>query len=84
MLPKEKAKELLEKFRLNVVDYDGNGINEHKAKQCASIAIDEMLEFTKRIEKSTLTICTPDGCFCDETIYYNDYLIDVKKEIEML
>jgi hypothetical protein len=81
MTPKEKAKELVYKY---------NFLKEifipsiHEQKQCALIAIDEMLEFTKRIEKSTLTICTPDGCFCDETIYYNDYLIDVKKEIEML
>jgi hypothetical protein len=36
---KEKAKELVEKFKLNVLDYEGNGINEYKAKQCVLIAI---------------------------------------------
>ena len=46
MTPKEKAKELLEKFRLNVVDYEGNGINGHKAKQCALIAVDELIKAT--------------------------------------
>ena len=39
---KEKAKELVEKFRLNVLDYEGCSINEHKAKQCALIAVDEI------------------------------------------
>jgi hypothetical protein len=49
MNPKEKAKELVEKFRLNVVDYEGNGINGHKAKQCALIAVNEILEDTENI-----------------------------------
>jgi len=43
MTPQEKAKELIEKFRLNVLDYEGCSINEHKAKQCALIAVDEIL-----------------------------------------
>jgi hypothetical protein len=41
--PQEKAKELVEKFRLNVLDYEGCSINEHKAKQCAIIATNEIL-----------------------------------------
>ena len=49
MNPQEKAKELVEKFRLNVVDYEGNGINGHKAKQCALIAVNEILEDTENI-----------------------------------
>jgi hypothetical protein len=44
MTPKEKANELIDNFRLNVVDYDGNGLNLFKAKQCALIAIDEIVE----------------------------------------
>jgi len=44
MSPKEKAIELVEKFRLKVLDYDGNGLNGFKAKQCALIAVDEMLK----------------------------------------
>ena len=43
MTPKEKAEELLERFRLNVLDYEGASINTHKAKQCAIIAVDEIL-----------------------------------------
>jgi hypothetical protein len=44
MTPKEKALELVEKFRLKVLDYDGNGINGFKAKQCALLAVDEMID----------------------------------------
>lgn len=43
MTPKEKALELVEKFRLKVLDYDGNGLNGFKAKQCALIAVDEII-----------------------------------------
>jgi len=43
MTSKEKAKELVEKFRLNVLDYEGCSINSHKAKQCALVAVDEIL-----------------------------------------
>ena len=41
--PKEKAQELVDKFRINVLDYEGSGLNTFKAKQCALIAVDEIL-----------------------------------------
>jgi hypothetical protein len=41
---KEKAEELVDNFRLNVLDYEGCGINEHKAKQCALISVDEIIK----------------------------------------
>ena len=44
MTPKEKAFKLLERFRLNVLDYEGASINTHKAKQCATIAVDEIMK----------------------------------------
>ena len=43
MTPKEKAQELVDKFRINVLDYEGSGLNTFKAKQCALIAVDEIL-----------------------------------------
>jgi hypothetical protein len=43
MTPKEKAIELVNKFRLNVLDYEGNGLNLFKAKQCALILVEEIL-----------------------------------------
>lgn len=43
MTPKEKAEELVDTFRMNVLDYEGCSINTHKAKQCALIAVHEIL-----------------------------------------
>ena len=43
MTPKEKAQELVDKFRINVLDDEGSGLNTFKAKQCAVIAVDEIL-----------------------------------------
>jgi len=43
MTPKEKAIQLVDNFRLNVLDYEGSGMNEYKAKQCALIAVNEIL-----------------------------------------
>ena len=40
MTPKEKGEELVERFRLNVLDYEGCSINSHISKQCALIAED--------------------------------------------
>ena len=69
MTPKEKAKELVEIFRLKVLDYDGNGINGFKAKQCALIAVDEILKVVSFYNDSQA-----------EVIYFKE----VKQEIEKL
>ena len=47
MSPEEKAKELVNNFKLNVLDYEGSGLNTYKAKQCALIAVDEIIEQCK-------------------------------------
>ena len=47
MTPKEKAEELVDKFRMNVLDYEGSGLNTFKAKQCALIAVDEIIKTLK-------------------------------------
>ena len=44
MTPKEKAKELLDRFRLNVIDYEGLDMNTFNAKQCVFIAVDLVLD----------------------------------------
>jgi hypothetical protein len=67
----EKAKELVDNFRLNVLDYEGCGINEHKAKQCALIAVDEII---KSIVITDLTTAE----------YQFNYWEEVKQEIEKL
>jgi hypothetical protein len=46
MTPKEEAIELVDNFRLNVLDYEGSGLNSFKAKQCALITINELIKVT--------------------------------------
>ena len=45
MTPKEKAEELVNKFHIEVLDRDGtSAMNEFEAKQCALIAVDEIID----------------------------------------
>lgn len=53
MTPKERAEELIAKFNLVVLDTALGGSNR-RVKQCALIAVDELLMFTAH---------------CDRTIY---------------
>ena len=44
MTPQEKAEELVDKFHIKVLDRDGtSAMNEFEAKQCALIAVNEIL-----------------------------------------
>ena len=44
MTAKEKAEELIDKFHIKVYDREGtSAMNEFEAKQCALIAVDEIL-----------------------------------------
>ena len=70
MTPQEKAKELVHRFQetmfFHVTD---ERIDINEAKQCALIAVDEILYWT-------------DGQ--DTLIWLNDFYIEVKHEIEKL
>ena len=70
MTTKQKAEELVEKFRLNVLDYENNGLNSFKAKQCAIIAVDEIITSHHNLY----------GVNNKEVKFY----LEVKKEIENL
>jgi hypothetical protein len=52
MTPKEKAKELVDKFRLHVLEKDffGDSVEHDNAKQCALIAVDEIISNRERIK----------------------------------
>ena len=73
MTPKEKANELVVKYQID------NPITYHQAKQCALIAVDEILEnvdyFFKELEKDGLP-----NKFDDEIEYWQE----VKQEINKL
>jgi len=75
MTPKEKAKELVDKFRMNVLDYGGSGLNTFKAKQCALIAADEG-------EKSEYNVLAKFKFVRQK--YTSAYWNEVKQEIEQL
>jgi hypothetical protein len=64
MTPKEKAKELMDKYS-NF--HSGYGY-KYKAKQCALIAVNEMLDFR-------------NGLYMNEGSIVHQYLLDVKQEI---
>ena len=74
MTPKEKAQDLVDKY-LQIEDSEfKNGANlmfEIEAKQCALIAVEEMLDFR-------------NGLYINEGSLAHQYLIEVKHEIEKL
>jgi len=76
MTPKEKATKLFDKFRVKVHDRDGtSAMNGFEAKQCALIAVDEILESLgyKKLSDSPYT-----------TLEARQYYVQVKQEIENL
>jgi hypothetical protein len=69
MTPKEKAKELYDKFHFAIPSYADEGQQEHKsAKECALIAVDEIIQEIERINEYEYTAST-------------DYWEEVKQEI---
>jgi hypothetical protein len=77
MTPKEKAKELYNKFLNPSGDTYLYGMLEHEsAKECALIAVDEMI-----IQNGELYLNGLDKIYYREK---NSYLFEVKQEIENL
>ena len=72
MTPKEKAEQLVNRFIMNVLDYEGCSINSHKAKQCALVAADGILDEIKEVAEEELILM--------RVIYWEK----VKQEIEKL
>jgi hypothetical protein len=66
MTPKEKAAELIVNYQLKC-----KSLNYDEAKQCALIAVDEMLDFR-------------NGLYINEGSLAHKYLLDIKQEIEKL
>ena len=71
MTPKEKAKELVDKFRIYIVTWSGGTeISNQNVKQCALIAVEELIIQQERYN---------NGSF-----YPSKYWQEVKQEIEKL
>jgi len=76
MTTKEKAKELVEKFRFylgNSNDGEEFYVDDLDAKQCALICVDEILKSLNNIEGQHSTLYEEE-----------DYFKEVKQEIEKL
>ena len=69
MTPKQKAEQIVESMAFSCRECD----YEAKAKQCALVAVDELLEATKRYDYTL----GPNPS-------YNDYWLKVKYQIEKL
>lgn len=81
MTPKEKAEQLIETFRMNVLDYEGCGINDHKAKQCALIAVDEIIFSRKDDTQFDDTLSSTSSEYYTPHPMYLTYWEEVKQEI---
>lgn len=73
MTPKEKAKELVEKFNLPT------GMMSDEIKQCALICVDEIIE-----SSPSLPLLADSGVYGDDIALNAEYWKEVKKEIENL
>tara|TARA_R110000868_G_scaffold68882_1_gene203508 strand:+ start:146 stop:373 length:228 start_codon:yes stop_codon:yes gene_type:complete len=75
MTPKEKAKELYDKFYMAIPN-DEMGLNDEASRQCALIAVDEIL--------NTIVHKDQDERLAYELLGNKFYWEDVKQEIENL
>ena len=72
MTPQQKAKELFHKYYL-AIPSDEMGLSDEASRQCALIAVDELLEATKRYDYTL----GPNPS-------YNEYWLKVKYQLEQL
>ena len=77
MTPKEKAEELFNKFYSSKHRPSMSRARQAHAKECALIAVNEILDFTKQPQ-------FPMGITFGNGYDYDGYWIDVKIEIEMM
>ena len=68
MTPKEKAQELVDKFRNEITSFLGDNMKKINAKKCALIAVDEILNINS----------------VDKDFSLSFYWLDVKDEIQNL
>jgi hypothetical protein len=66
--PKEKAKELFDKFRNEIISFLGDTMKDKNAKRCALIAVDEILNINS----------------VDKDFDLSHYWLEVKEEINNL
>ena len=83
MTPKEKAEELLTRY-INQWFAFGDYLSLAKAKQCALIAVNEIIESSPLDPNDAEEWLQPADWFSEANISADRYWIAVKKEIEAL
>ena len=79
MTPKEKAKELYDKFYMAIPN-DEMGLNDEASRQCALIAVDEIIEATNMYQYGINNALE----HIPAKIVKHPYWQEVKQEIENL
>jgi hypothetical protein len=79
MTPKEKAEVLVDKFRNEIVSFLSDSMKNKNAKECALIAVDEIISIVPYENYNRDTLCPYD--FADLS---REYWQEVKQEIENL
>ena len=70
---KEKAKELVDKYRDTIMSFLSDNMKDMNAKKCASIAVDEIIPIVNSYENALSASQQSD---------YLEYWYEVKNEIE--
>jgi hypothetical protein len=77
MTPKEKAEELIDKFRSNIISFLSDNMKDRNAKQCALIAVDTTIQ---TLNEDIRDLDVRGNVLLDLI----DYWRQVKQEIEKL
>lgn len=82
MTPKQKADELFNK--MDMIIYTEHDNWKSQCIRCALIAVDEILEVTKKTKLSPLILRCGDDITQNSETFYSRYWTEVKQEIEKL
>jgi hypothetical protein len=84
MTPKEKAEELVRKYYSFGINKEGQTLSWYECKQCALIAVDEIILSRKNDSQFDDTLWAGGSDMYTMHPMYLNYWQEVKKEIELL
>lgn len=84
MTPKEKAEELVAKYRDTIISFLSDNMKDMNAKQCALIAVDEIIRSREDDGSFDDTLSSTSSEYYTPHPMYLTYWLKVKEEIEKL
>jgi len=84
MSPKEKAKELVDKYRDTIMSFLSDNMKDMNAKKCASIAVDEIIKSREEDGSFDDTLSSTSSEYYTPHPMYLTYWQEVKQELEKL